>query len=196
GTRLKALRQPQVASLLAVQFCFMGAFYGSYSFIGDHIRTTLNVSAATAGQIVLAYGAGFGLASLADGVLDRIGARRGLPIAMALTVGVHVALAPATAVITTAILAGGIWGLTNHYAINLIVLRLTEVGGARRGSVLALNSAVTYLGALVGPLAAGALYTGAGFWAVTLFGTGLLATGTAIAATLALRTRTHAAVAP
>ncbi|MGB3554898.1 MAG: MFS transporter [Jannaschia sp.] len=42
-----------VAPLLVVQFLFMTAFYGTYAFFGDHLRSSLDLSAGFAGLVVL-----------------------------------------------------------------------------------------------------------------------------------------------
>lgn len=52
--------------------------------------------------------------------------------------------------------------------LNVIVLRLGKLGGAERGTVLVLNSTVTYAAALAGPLVLGLLYAGSGFSALVL----------------------------
>ncbi|MGB3555124.1 MAG: MFS transporter, partial [Jannaschia sp.] len=152
-----------VAPLLTVQFLFMTAFYGTYAFFGDHLRSSLDLSAGFAGLVVLFYGIGFGLAALGDGIVDRIGPARVLPAALG-----FVALAYATMPLTATALVGAflaacLWGFSNHFVLNVLVLRLSDVAGDARGAVLGLNTAITYCGALVGPLALGAVYAGAGF---------------------------------
>ena len=160
---LRAFGIPGAAALLAVQFLFMTAFYGTYAFFGDHLRGSLDLSAGFAGLVVLFYGIGFGLAALGDGIVDRIGPARVLPAALG-----FVALAYATMPLTAtalvgALLAAFVWGFANHFVLNVLVLRLSDVAGDARGAVLGLNTAITYGGALVGPLALGAVYAGAGF---------------------------------
>lgn len=167
-----AMRLPGIAALLFVQFLFMTAFYGTYAFFGDHLRAILGMSTATTGLVVLAYGVGFGIASLGGGLIDRIGPVRTLPPALGL-----VALAYATMPVMTAVWAGAYaaafaWGFVNHFVVNVIVLRLNMLAGAARGTVLGLNSAITYAGALTGPLVLGLLYARAGF--------GMLALGAAV----------------
>ena len=168
---LSAVRIAGVPALLGVQFLFMTAFYGTYAFFGDHLRTNLDLSASLAGLVILFYGLGFGLATFGDALIDRIGPARALPFALG-----FVALAYATMPLTAVALIGAfaaafVWGFANHFVLNVIVLRLSDLGGPVRGAVLGLNSAITYGGALVGPLALGALYASEGFAALAIGGT-------------------------
>ena len=175
GYPLQALAIAGVAPLLAVQFLFMTAFYGAYAFFGDHLRGSLDMSAGSAGLVVLVYGTGFGLAAFGDGLVDRLGPARVLPPALG-----FVALAYATMPLTVTALMGAfaaafVWGFANHFVLNVVVLRLSEVGGDARGAVLGLNTAITYGGALVGPLALGAVYAGEGFASLALTAAGCVA---------------------
>ena len=184
---LQAFALPGVPVLLLVQFLFMTAFYGTYAFFGDHLRTSLGLSTSMAGVVILFYGIGFGLAAIGDGLVDRIGPARALPLALG-----FVALAYATMPLTAVALLGAfvaafVWGFANHFVLNVIVLRLSDLSGDARGTVLGLNSAITYAGALVGPLALGALYASEGFTALALGGAGCVAL--AAAATIMNRRR-------
>jgi predicted MFS family arabinose efflux permease len=181
-----AARLPGVTALLAVQFLFMTAFYGTYAFLGDHLQTGLGMSTATAGLVVLVYGVGFGIASLGDGLIDRFGPVRTLPPALG-----FVALALGTMPATTAFWSGAfaaafIWGFANHFVLNVIVLRLNGLAGTARGTVFGLNSAITYAGALVGPLMLGLLYARAGFDMLALGAAACVALGAAVTVAAAM----------
>ncbi|MGB3409199.1 MAG: MFS transporter, partial [Jannaschia sp.] len=165
---LGAARIAGVPALLVTQFLFMTAFYGTYAFFGDHLRATLGMSAGAVGLVVLAYGVGFGIASVGDRVVDRVGPARALPFALG-----FVMMAYATMPLTTAVQAGAyaaafVWGFANHFVLGVIVMRLGKLGVSERGSVLGLNTTVTYLGALVGPLVLGLIYASAGFGGLAL----------------------------
>ena len=186
----RAARLPGVTALLIVQFLFMTAFYGTYAFLGDHLQTELGMSTATAGFVVLVYGVGFGIASLCDGLIDRFGPARILPPALG-----FVALALGTMPATTAFWSGAftaafIWGFANHFVLNVIVLRLNGLAGTANGTVLGLNSAITYAGALAGPLILGLLYANCGFGMLALGAAACVALGalvTVAAATIGNR---------
>ena len=82
-----------------------------------------------AGVVILFYGIGFGLAAIGDGVVDRIGPARVVPAALG-----FVAIAYATMPLTAVALAGAFataftWGFANHFVLNVIVLRLSELSG-------------------------------------------------------------------
>lgn len=160
---LAPLRYPGVAPLLLVCLAFMAAFYGVYAFIGDHLRQSLDLSASGAGLIVLSYGIGFGAAGLGDGLLDRIGPRRVLPLTLAAVAGVYAAMIPAPAGFATMLGLAGLWGFANHGALNSLILLLAAARPEQRAAVLGLNSAVTYLGVLVGVGGAATVYARAGF---------------------------------
>ncbi len=172
---LAAARITGVPALLVAQFLFMTAFYGTYAFFGDHLRAALTMSASMAGLVVLAYGIGFGIASVGDRIVDRIGPARMLPFALGFVMLAYATMPVTMAFQTGAFVAAFVWGFANHFVLNVIVLRLGKLGGVERGTVLGLNSAVTYAGALAGPLLLGLLYAGSGFAALALGAAGSIA---------------------
>ncbi|MGE3293345.1 MAG: MFS transporter [Geminicoccaceae bacterium] len=180
---LAPLRYPGVPALLMICLGYMSAFYGVYAFLGDHLRTGLGVSAAAAGLVVLTYGIGFGLASLADHRLDRIGPRRVFPLILLAIALIYLALIVGSASLWTAAVITGLWGFANHLGLNTLILLLAAARPEQRGAVLGLNSAVTYLGAMLGTGAAGVLYESGGFPATA----GAAALALALAALVALR---------
>jgi predicted MFS family arabinose efflux permease len=94
---------------------------------------------------------------------------------------VYAAMIPAVSAFAAILCVSGLWGFANHLGLNILVLRLTRIGAECRGAVLALNSAVTYAGALFGAWLFGIIYEGVGFAAVA--GAAALCTG--VAATIA-----------
>jgi predicted MFS family arabinose efflux permease len=161
-----ALGLPGVPPLLAACLLFMTAFYGVYAYLGDHVRGLLGLSAAQAGWVVLAYGAGFGLAAFADRAVDRVGPARLLAPALACVAVVYAAMVPGVAGLAALLSLAAAWGFANHLGLNGLVLGLTRAAPDRRGAVLALNSATAYAGALLGASLFGALYERYGFGAV------------------------------
>src|SRR4051794_35769780 len=147
---LAPLGYPTVRPLLLVCLAFMTAFYGVYAFLGDTLRATTGVTAGGAGLAVLTYGIGFGIASLADRRVDRLGAERVLPWSLAAVALIYLALVPATRAIWSTALLTAVWGGANHLCLNALIVLLARARPDRRGAVLGLNSAVTYVGALFG----------------------------------------------
>jgi len=178
---LPALRTPGVPALLVICFAYMTAFYGVYAYLGDHLRQALGVSSSTAGLVVLAYGVGFGLAGFGDRMVDRLGPRRLLPMTLGALALVYGLMIPAASSLVALVALAFCWGFANHFGLNIIVLLLGRANDARRGAVLALNSAVSYAGALVGAGLFGAVYERVGFLLVAALAAGCLAAALAVA---------------
>lgn len=160
----------------------MTAFYGVYGYLGDHLHQGLGEPVSANGLAALAYGAGFGMAALLDGVIDRLGARRVMPFAYLLVALVYVAMALASTSFGLSLAIVAIWGLANHFGLNVLVMRLTALDPSRRGTIMGLNSSVTYLAVFVGTTGFGPLYTGFGFAACAI-AAALLMLVSALAAT-------------
>ncbi|RWN26985.1 MFS transporter [Mesorhizobium sp.] len=162
-TSLGALAVPGIVPLLVACGAFMTAFYGVYGYLGDHLHNGLGRPVSANGLAALAYGAGFGMAALLDGVIDRLGARRVMPFAYLLIAVVYVALAASSSSFHLTIAMVAVWGLANHFGLNVLVMRLSALDPARRGTIMGLSSAVTYLAVFVGTTAFGPLYSSFGF---------------------------------
>lgn len=189
---LAALRTPGIPALLLICFGYMSAFYGVYAFLGDHLRLVLGLDAALAGAVVLAYGAGFGLASLGTFLLDRIGPARIFPFSLAAIALIYLLLIPASRSYEGALCAALVWGIVNHYGLNILVLLLSEQRPDARGTILGLHSAVTYTAVFAGPLFMGYLYAVYGFAGISLAASGL-ALGAMLVSLLAIQSRGHSA---
>ncbi|CAB3827939.1 MFS transporter [Achromobacter pulmonis] len=161
---LAPLSYRDVPVLLLACLAFSSAFYGVYAFLADHVRTVLGLTAGQVGLIAFAYGAGFLLAGLAGApLIERLGPRRALPLALAAIALVYVALLPAAHALPAVLAIALLWGGASQLSLNLLVLLLSRARPDERGAVLGLNTCTTYLGASVGTAVAGALYTHAGF---------------------------------
>lgn len=184
---LPALRSPGVPALLLVCFAFMTAFYGVYAYLGDHLRRALGVSSGTAGLVVLAYGLGFGLAGFADRAVDRLGPARLFALVLGALVPVYGLMVPGSSSLVALVALAAAWGFANHFGLNILVLLLGRADEARRGAVLALNSAVSYAGALAGAGLFGIVYERGGFRPVAGFAAACLAGAAAVAAACSSR---------
>ncbi|MBZ9769058.1 MFS transporter [Mesorhizobium sp. CA6] len=171
---LGALAVPGILPLLIACGAFMTAFYGVYGYLGDHLHQALGEPVSANGLAAVAYGLGFGAAALLDGVIDRLGARRIMPFAYLLVAAVYVAIALASGGFGLLIATIAVWGLANHFGLNVLVMRLTALDPARRGTIMGLNSAVTYLAVTVGTAGFGPLYTSLGFAHCALIAAGLM----------------------
>ncbi|CCV08049.1 Major facilitator superfamily MFS_1 [Mesorhizobium metallidurans STM 2683] len=167
-TPLGALTVPGIVPLLVACGAFMTAFYGVYGYLGDHLHQGLGEPVSANGWAALAYGVGFGAAALLDGVIDRLGARRVMPFAYLLVAVVYVAMAAVSGSFGPTLAMVAIWGLANHFGLNVLVMRLAALDPSRRGTIMGLNSSVTYLAVFVGTTGFGPLYTGFGFAACAM----------------------------
>ncbi|MDZ5614182.1 MFS transporter [Achromobacter xylosoxidans] len=173
---LAPLSYRDVPVLLLGCLAFSSAFYGVYAFLADHVRTLLALSAGQVGFIAFAYGAGFLLAGLAGApLIERLGPRRALPLALAALSAVYLALLPAAHALATVLALAVLWGAASQLSLNLLVLLLSRARPEERGAVLGLNTCTTYLGASVGTAVAGTLYTHAGFESLGLVAAAALA---------------------
>ena len=153
----------------------MTTFYGTYGYIGDHINRVLDRPLSATGILALVYGVGFGLAVFGDHLIDRFGARRILPLCFCCISAVYAGLGLTAGSYVGLVLTAFLWGVLNHFALNLIVSGLSAIDATRRGAILGLNSAVTYLSVSIGAVAFGPLYTALGFTAVALASAAIMA---------------------
>lgn len=160
---LAALATPGVKRLLVACAAFMTAFYGVYGYLGDHLHEGLGQSVSINGLAALIYGIGFGGAALLDGIVDRLGAKRLMPLAFLAVAVVYVLLALGAASVTALIALAFFWGLANHFGLNILIMRLTALDPAKRGTIMGLNSAVTYLAVFAGTSGFGPIYAAYGF---------------------------------
>jgi predicted MFS family arabinose efflux permease len=178
---LKALNISGVKPMLVVCLLYMSAFYGLYSFLGDHLRSTLGISASQAGLVVLGYGAGFALANIADGLVDRIGPGRMFPISLGIIALVYISLIPATASFFAAVGIALIWGFVNHIGVNSLLICLTQRRPGARGALMGVYTSATYGSVFLGPLLMGVFYDRWGFGIIAVFAALFLAIGAALA---------------
>ncbi|MGB0959925.1 MAG: MFS transporter [Halocynthiibacter sp.] len=140
-----ALNVPGVrGGLFSVTMLGLG-FYGIYNYIGAHLEDVLLRPVKDAGLFTLLYGVGFGLSTILDPIVDRIGLRRGL-IYSFLSLGLLYILF-AQVVDTYWMIAGYffIWGIFQHLGLNMTVSRLTHLDPSQRGAIMGLNSTMMYL---------------------------------------------------
>jgi DHA1 family inner membrane transport protein len=142
---LTALKVPGITRGLLATLMLMLAFYITYFFIGAHVTVELGLSTTQAGLIPLFYGIGFGLAVLADPLLDRLGlARSTAPVFLAISL-VYAAMITLTGSFQWLLMIAVVWGVFQHLGLNLVVARLTALDPSQRGAIMGLYSTVTYL---------------------------------------------------
>ncbi|WP_395490959.1 MFS transporter [Cedecea davisae] len=170
---LSALSLPGIKSLLVVCGAFMTAFYGLYAYLGDHLHQGLGLPVTANGVVAVAYGAGFGCAAFLSGMVDKLGTRRLMPPVLLVAAAVYLGLALLGGSFMAVIFLLFTLGLVNHLGVNLLIQRLTAIDPAKRGTLMGLNSAVTYLAVFAGSSGYGPLYTHHGFALAALVSLGL-----------------------
>lgn len=156
-----------VTPLLAMMLAYMTAFYGSFAFFGEGLRSAFDVSAQGAGLFVLAYGLGFGVAGVGLGIVSPQVSRRYILIVLIAITLSYATWSLALTSPTTAFAAAMIWGGLNQLGLNALVVSLNERAQEARGAVMGLNSVVTYSAVFAGPLVMGPVYQTWGFSGVT-----------------------------
>ncbi|EKF20695.1 transporter [Nitratireductor pacificus pht-3B] len=159
---LTTLRIGGVGLLLVACGAFMAAFYGVYAYIGDHLVRALGKPVSANGLMTLVYGMGFGGAVFLDRTVQKFAMRNLLPFVFLAVAAVYVAMIAATHSYAAMLAIAFLWGLANHFGLNMLIVRLTAIDPARRGAIMGLNSAATYLAAFVGTLGFGPLYANFG----------------------------------
>nr|WP_281378098.1 MFS transporter [Martelella radicis] len=169
-TRREAIRVRGVVSMLATGLLFMTVFYGTYALLGLRMRDALGISAAAASLAVMTYGIGFGIGGILARHVDRLGPARLFPFLLGGSGLVYLLLYPSTQAYWSSLLATFLLGIFNHFGLNLTVLLLAERKLEARGTLIGLNTTVTYSAVFFGPLLMSGLYAGFGYGAVSLCG--------------------------
>lgn len=176
-----AVTRPGVAALLATNLANMVSFYGIYAYVGTALRNLEGSGAAAAGAIVLWYGVGLAGSTLNARLVDRVGKDRALTAALAILavdmVAMSQSLGRPIAFEATLIL----WGLAQGTVVTALNTLATERAGTARGLVMALMSAVTYLGISTGTAVLGLVMAAHGFAAVGLVAAAVSLAGVAAA---------------
>lgn len=181
----RALGEPAVRWLLAVNLLDMLAFYGVYTYLGTFLREELDVRSGVAGALILFYGVGVAFMSVNGGLIDRLGKARTVTVTLVVLTGVYVALpwAAALPVLLAAVLV--LMGTQQCAFLTGMATLATNAMPAGRGAVVALMSCTTYIGVTLGAAAMGPVYAGPGY-AVIGAACAVIALGAAV---LSLRLR-------
>ncbi|MEZ5774250.1 MAG: MFS transporter [Hyphomicrobiaceae bacterium] len=154
-----ALAIPAVKPLLGACVAFMAAFYGVYPYWGAAFRAAHGGDASAASVLAVAYGAGFMISGL---IVSRWLARYSTWVVL---IGAVLCLVATYSVLGRAIAdersiiawAFGL-GLVNNAGLSSLIGSLASLSNERRGSLMAIYSAVTYVGFTVGAAAMGPVF--------------------------------------
>lgn len=185
----EALAIPAVVPLLLAVVLFMFGFYGVYPYWGAAYRALNGGDATSASWLGVAYGSGFALASTFSGrLIERLTSWRVLVLVLGV-ISVCYALLPVA-------LAHGpflfLWcaalGCCNNIGLNAMVGSCASLSVERRGSVLAIYAATTYVGFTLGAAMLGAVFQLYGLWLNGLVASGAMAVAL-VFALIAMRAR-------
>lgn len=184
-TLFSALGLAGIGPLLFACGAFMTAFYGVYAYLGDYFHSGLGQPLSANGLITLVYSVGFGGAILAAAaVVNRVGVRRLLSMALFGVASVYFLLGLIGQGLAPVLVLLALLGFANYFGINLLIVRLTAIDPAKRGTIMGLHSTVTNLAVFAGTSSFGQVYAAGGF-AMTAYA----ATALTLAAALASMAR-------
>lgn len=155
---LAAWRVQGVPMLLFRVGLYMMAFYGVYAYLGDHVVRQFGLGVSANAWLSASYGVGFGLAAFVDRILDRIGPQQAISVSLLVLALVYLAIALSSTDYQWLLLIALVWGVVNHLAVNALIAALGAADPARRGTILGLYSATTYLCMSAATLSFGVLY--------------------------------------
>ncbi|MBS4429414.1 MFS transporter [Pectobacterium punjabense] len=163
---LAALSVPGVKPLLAACGGFMTAFYGVYGYLGDYLYHGLHQPLSANGLIALCYGIGFGSAAFLDAMISKVNSRVAMPASFLTVAAVYLIFALSGNNLSTVCVLMLFLGTANHLCVNLLITGLNTTDASKRGAIMGLNSAVTYLAVFAGNTFFGALYQHWGYTTV------------------------------
>jgi len=194
GALRAVLADRAVLGLFVCCLGYMTAFYGMYTYLGDQARLQFGYGPQFPGLLALSYGVGFMLGGGTARLVERLGAIRALLIASAVIAATYGILPSAFVSAAALLLWMGFLGVVNHLGLNGLISALTDASGPRRGTVLALNTGVTYIGYLAGAAGMGQLYGAFGYEAVAYGAAVCMAVGFVAVSALVLPLRGPAPV--
>lgn len=139
-----ALRLPGILRGLLSNALLMLAFNGAYLYLGSHIVENLDRETSSAGVLTMFYGIGFGLASLLNRHFEMMPQRAIGVLAFGGLTVIYLLMDYSATQFLLLLPIAVIWGLFQHFALNMVVERLTSIDASYRGAIMGLNAAVTY----------------------------------------------------
>ena len=155
----QVLQIPNVLIVLIVCLLFMLSFYGVYVFIGDYARSSLSISASSAGLLVMAYGTGFALASIGDPIIDKFGPKRSIGFVLLIISGIYASMFILTGSLITLVLVCFAWGFGNHLGLNCILVILNTADRDNKAALMGIYTTITYVATMLATLIFGFLYS-------------------------------------
>jgi predicted MFS family arabinose efflux permease len=159
-------KNPDILIMFVVTLLYMTSFYGLYSFVGSFARDSFYNSAALAGLITMAYGIGFGVASLKARWIDKFSPQSSACIIFITISLIYAILSVSGSSIYLLLVACLLWGAANHFGLNVIVSLLIQLSSSYKTATLGMYSALSYSGTMIGGLAYGYVFNRQGFTSI------------------------------
>lgn len=166
-TPLSTLNNKEIVHLLIICMATMTSFYGVYSFLGDFIFTKLKQPLSSNGVLSILYGLGFGSVAVFRGKLKAACEKMDLGVNLLLLSLSYSFMLFSESFFWISI-SITILGSINHIAVNNIITKLNIAGKNEKGSVMGLNSAVTYFSVFISSSILGVIYSNFGFKSIVL----------------------------
>lgn len=173
-----ALRLPGVKPLILSCVCFMFCFYGTYPYWGAAYRSLHGGDASSASWLALCYGVGFIMPGTVAGIVARLSSWRVLLFSYVIQVAIYGSLALAIQTPASFLAWCVVLGIMSNVGLTAIVSSFASLSSERRGSIMAIYSATTYLGFTIGAFSLGPVFE--------RYGLGANGTTAAIAMVLAI----------
>ena len=160
--------------ILFMNLLYMTAFYGTYAYIGTYLKDSFDATTIQAGYAVLAYGIGFGLASFADPLVDKLGIHKTtgfIFVVLSLTYLAFFYKYDQIAIVYAICLG---WGFLNHLGLSAIITLLGRIDTDLKGQLMGMNSVFTYAGGSAGTFLFGIIYIEKGFYLAALLAVGMI----------------------
>lgn len=177
----QAFAVPAVKPLLGVTLCFMFAFYGIYPYLGTAYRTLHGGDASSASLLAVGYGAGYIVMALLSRVTARLSSWRMMVVAFSGLVGTYSLLGLALTMPHAAIAWCVVLGMLNNAGLASLISSIASLSNERRGSILAVYTATTYLGFTLGASTMGPVFERHGLGASGLCSAAAMAVGVVLA---------------
>lgn len=161
-------QQPAILMMFIITLLYMTSFYGLYSFIGTFARNSFYNNASLAGLITMAYGIGFGLASVKSHWIDKFSARACASIIFIIISAMYMIIALTSSSLSLLLTTCLLWGVVNHFGLNVIVSLLIQLSTGYKTATLGIYSALSYGGTMIGGLVYGYIFTHYGFSTIAI----------------------------
>ncbi len=166
---------PAPLSALMVTFTWFMASSGIFTYLGDFFAKTFAMRTEEIALVLGAYGLmGIVGTRLGGRFSDTLGKKRSVMLGITAFGLAALSLQAASRSLPLALAVLGVWAIGIWFGLPSQQAILSELAPALRGTVMAVNNSVLYLGSAVGPAVAGQIYIAGSFSALSLY-TGVVA---------------------